>query len=352
MFLEVFPRCSLVFGVSLWLTDGIAALEVADEGLAQRRGGGVPDEFGRKLELEGLNICQNEWHIPKDRLMRLVRFALMLPFLTIALWGQGVQWKKDNFSGIAWARVRCDDPKLEGGSFFSMRYVHLDILGYIQPEPHYELQFEVTRQGWMFIPEGESLILKIDGGFAPLSGKGSIQNREVLSADSVIEIASYPITPEQLKMVSEGKEVQFRLLGEKDIITGTFTPKTLNGFKVFQTEAVAKINEYRVAHPADPAPGLASAPAKPEPLRAGISFLPGAQFLQVMLIAPGSPNGALFRKFIVAIEGERGTGLELQAKLNAAVARHQDGTLIKILVSEGPGMKEEEFGLGLFAAGK
>lgn len=89
---------------------------------------------------------------------------------------------------------------------------------------------------------------------------------------------------------------------------------------------------------------------QPSPVyRAGISFLPGANFLQVLIVDPASPNQALLQKFITYVEGERGTGPELQAKLNTAIAKHQDGTPIKITLSDGPGSPERDGDLKLFA---
>jgi len=92
-----------------------------------------------------------------------------------------------------------------------------------------------------------------------------------------------------------------------------------------------------------------ASPASPgsKKYRAGIKFLPVGKSLQVLVADPGSPNTAFVGKFILSVDGERGAGPDLQAKLAAVIAKHQDGSPVKITFSDGPGEKEKEGALAL-----
>jgi len=65
---------------------------------------------------------------------------------------------------------------------------------------------------WIFIEAGESLVLNVDGSKMGFSGYGSEGHKDVIPGGLVSEKATYDITPEQLKMISNANEVKFKLV--------------------------------------------------------------------------------------------------------------------------------------------
>jgi hypothetical protein len=139
---------------------------------------------------------------------------------------QQVYQKRDSFSGATYFFTKRRDADLEGGSFFSGRYVAFD-LAFISSTPALvSLGVHTHTGGWIFIRDGASLDLKINGiEFIKLEGPGSQKSREVLDADLVAEDASYLLTPDQLSKIVKAKTVEFRLYGDRQIITGSLSPE-------------------------------------------------------------------------------------------------------------------------------
>jgi hypothetical protein len=148
--------------------------------------------------------------------------------------------RKDNFSGKTLYFTPPERPKLEGGSFWSERYVLMDLEA-VGPVPSidsaYSLKIDATLPQWMFITDGPSLELKIDGKIIDVEGAGSAQNRDVISGDQVEEVAWYTISPLVLEKIANAASVDFRVLGSKDVLTGSFTPVMLADAKLFNSQA-------------------------------------------------------------------------------------------------------------------
>ncbi len=265
-------------------------------------------------------------------LSALCAAALVLPCSAFA---NRVEWTKDKITGAEGAVIACPDLKLDGGSFVTRRYLNMKIIGLVVPQPLYFVRVELTLPNWMFISSGPSLVLNLDGYVVPLSGDGSSSARTVLGPDTVMETADYGLTPEQISTIGNAHKVLFRLAGDQASVTGEFTDKTIASFRTFSADAVPKIE---ATHHEPSSKGL----------RAGIKFLPGPKYLQVLMVDSGSPNQAFLNRFILAVDGSRGSGLELQSKLYAAIAAHQDGSSVKVIISDGPGFGEREDELRLF----
>lgn len=87
---------------------------------------------------------------------------------------------------------------------------------------------------WLFISNGESLVLLIDGKRIGLVGEGSGNYRDVLPYGSgVIERAWYPVSREIIHTISNAKEVKVRLIGSKGFIERYFVQANFNNFKKF-----------------------------------------------------------------------------------------------------------------------
>lgn len=85
----------------------------------------------------------------------------------------------------------------------------------------------------LFIENGESLVLLVDGKRVGLTGDGSWNNRRVLYGCSITEAAWYPITPEMIRMISNAKEVKVKLIGSNSFVQRYFTQTNFNNFKKF-----------------------------------------------------------------------------------------------------------------------
>src|SRR5712671_4328583 len=101
--------------------------------------------------------------------------------LTTSAVAQQVYEQKDKFAGNTLYFTKLRDVKLEGGSFFTERYVMLNFktmspVAALVRNPFY-LHAETRTNDWIFIAAGESLQLKIDGGeIVALKGMGSLDS--------------------------------------------------------------------------------------------------------------------------------------------------------------------------------
>lgn len=161
---------------------------------------------------------------------------VLLPCLA---WAKGptIYEKKDDFKGDTIYFTERLQPKLEGGAFFSMRYVYVNLLAFKPlPSPQYAIQFDAELQDWIFINSGESLVLKADDETITLQGLGSANHREVSSL-GVEEVAMYAFPLETLRKLAAAKTIQFRLYGSRGQLTGTFTEKMMADLRHFALEA-------------------------------------------------------------------------------------------------------------------
>lgn len=280
----------------------------------------------------------------------LLFWALAAPAAT-----QTVEVKRDKFSGDAWISIDCDTQiKFLSGNVYTFR-----VQANPGPTPQYLFIATAYLEDWIFINSGPSMVFKVDGEMIPLvSITGSSNSRSLggyASNKGVTETAIYKITPEQMKKISEGKETEYRIFGSKGQVTESFTSRSKKAFHNLLTMIPKEGGWTLNGNTITPIPKVVNQETPPlgsegtaRTYRAGIQFLPGGRFLQVFKIDPGSPNSPLLNKFILAIDGVRGTGSELQALLNTIIGKHQDGSLIRITISAGPGEPEEESTLKLF----
>ena len=100
----------------------------------------------------------------------------------------------------------------------------------------YNLIVQYTGDGWIFIPEGESLVLLVDGQPIAFTGKGSEQGqRVILEGSSVLETAFYlSVKPQVLHRIADARSVEVKLnTGDDTFILGRFTPLNLYQFRTF-----------------------------------------------------------------------------------------------------------------------
>jgi hypothetical protein len=212
--------------------------------------------------------------------------AAILPCVALAK-GAVVYEKKDSFSGATLYYTAPENPKLEGGSFFSERYVLMKFEA-VSPigasQAPYMINIEASLKDWIFISSGQSLDLKLDGQILSLSGTGSISNRDVVT-DGVVEVANYSFSGNVLKKIAAANSIQFRVYGDRGSLTGAFTPKMMDELRVFADQVPALIGDQgasaaptvevekpvRVNTASTPPP--ADRPANATPLRFGARFI-------------------------------------------------------------------------------
>ena len=89
-------------------------------------------------------------------------------------------------------------------------------------------------QGWLFIAQGESLILLVDGERIGFRGNGSLRHREVGYGGGVYETAYYhDVAPAVLWKIANAKKVEAKILGSRYFITCRLTSTNLNNFRRF-----------------------------------------------------------------------------------------------------------------------
>ena len=232
--------------------------------------------------------------------------AIVLLTATSDALAQEVYEKKDRFAGNTLYFTKLRDAKLEGGSFFSGRYANFNFQA-LSPVPAlvrnpFYLHVDTQTSEWIFISAGESLQLKIDGGeIIALKGTGSLDNREVLSADILRESANWEIPLPLIQRIASAKTVEFRILGDKQTITGAFKDTLLadaRGFaekapgllvvtapKPEQAEAMASVTSA-----ACPVPAGAGGPDGPP--RLGVLYGPVTKEVATLLHM-GEPRGVI-----------------------------------------------------------
>lgn len=198
----------------------------------------------------------------------IVRVALVCLLLTIACTAQAkklsIYERTDEFKGNTIYFTDNEKPNLDGGSFVSMRYVFVSFMA-ISPMTDaslaYTIKIEANLPDWMFVSNGESLILKADDQTITLNGPGSLAGREVTNM-GVKEVAYYAFPVDTLKKLAAAQNVQFRLYGDKGQITGMFTDRMMQTLRFFAEQAPELIKDPHAAASAWPP---TAAPPSPSP---------------------------------------------------------------------------------------
>ena len=205
----------------------------------------------------------------------------------------------DKFSGSTQYFTELRDAKLEGGSFISGRYVLVRFEAF-NPNPDqgrpYALYMMTRTPSWIFISAGPSLALKLDGAqIMTLIGQGSLNSREVESSDTVVETAIWPLSEGQLDQIAHAKKVEFRIVGDKQFVTGEWNSDLLRDAAYFATQApkflrpeaplIAMLAESAKSDASRPCPPTSRSQALGAPVRMGVHFAsvttPIADYLRI-----------------------------------------------------------------------
>lgn len=95
---------------------------------------------------------------------------------------------------------------------------------------------------WIFIDNGESLILLVDGERIGFYGEGSTKNRSTttLSDTYVNEDAYYDVPLNQLQKIANAKTVRIQVVGSHGIKEGSLTQNNLFNIRRFLREYASK----------------------------------------------------------------------------------------------------------------
>jgi hypothetical protein len=125
---------------------------------------------------------------------------------------------------------------LEGNTKYDLGIVK--IISPDQKNPRYFLRVWYQGDGWIFINEGESLVLLMDGEKTVFSGSGSSGDREVIYGGFVWEVALYPVTEKQIRKISNAKDITVKIIGSKGYVIRKFDETNFENFRHFIVEVI------------------------------------------------------------------------------------------------------------------
>lgn len=107
----------------------------------------------------------------------------------------------------------------------------------------YQIIIEYWDKEWLFIGDGESLNMLIDGERLNFSGEGSLKYRETMvgSYGALIKEKSfYIVSANDLKKIAQSKEVKIKIKGQSYFITRKFSKENYENVRKFVTTFVGK----------------------------------------------------------------------------------------------------------------
>jgi hypothetical protein len=107
----------------------------------------------------------------------------------------------------------------------------------------YSLIVQYWDTDWLFVNEGETLVLLIDGSRYGFSGKGSGEHRDVttgMQGAVIKESAWYDIDKNTLIKLADAKTVKMKIVGATRNITRELAPENIANYKKFVNDYVNK----------------------------------------------------------------------------------------------------------------
>ena len=202
----------------------------------------------------------------KNKLRSILAVALLMIACVAQAKDISIYQQTDEFKGTTLYFTAQQRPTIEGGSFISMRYVYFNLMALspiTDPSIAYDIKVDANLQNWIFINDGESLVLKADDQIVTLKGSGSGAGRNIVYK-GVQEVAYWSFPLETLKKLAAAKAIQFRVYGSKGQLTGTFTDRMMQELRFFAQEAPGLIKDPS-AVASVPIPGNPPATTSPAP---------------------------------------------------------------------------------------
>ena len=103
-----------------------------------------------------------------------------------------------------------------------------------KPRYYLETRYEtIPQKGWLHIPAGNSLVLRVNGQAMKLHTSGSLNTRSTTPSGTFLESAIYPVSAEQLLKISSAKTVEVELSGANRVVQRRFAPANTAKFMEF-----------------------------------------------------------------------------------------------------------------------
>lgn len=123
----------------------------------------------------------------------------------------------------------------DGSLYAPMIWLNAQILIDNNQDTSFSFILQTFQEDWLFIQEGESLILLIDGVRYGFTLKGDVIREVFLSRTQ--ETAIYSIEYEIIKKIAYAKEVKVKVVGEHNSAKAYFSEANFNNYRDF-------INKY------------------------------------------------------------------------------------------------------------
>ncbi|MCX6143154.1 MAG: hypothetical protein NTZ35_08035 [Ignavibacteriales bacterium] len=104
----------------------------------------------------------------------------------------------------------------------------------------YSIIIRYVHADWLFIEQGESLVLLIDGRRIGFTSEGSSNHREVLSGGSVLEEAQYAVDYSTLQMLAHASRIEMKIVGDRYYVTREFEKSNFDNLRNFITRFPTK----------------------------------------------------------------------------------------------------------------
>lgn len=175
----------------------------------------------------------------KKKFLIIFCFVLFSLFFSCATAPYKVKTMHDEFDGYTLHRMQANT--LSGGGLLGGN-IAINPQKFISKDGKiiYSLVVEYAGEGWLFIQEGESLILLVDGQRIGLKGDGSSRHRNTVYGGVVSEQALYDINREDLIKISNANEVKVKIIGSQYFAERHFSQVNFENFKKFVAQYVTK----------------------------------------------------------------------------------------------------------------
>ena len=181
------------------------------------------------------------------KVLLLTALIIITGCATLNYYKYNIEHIEDEFDGYVIDRMHGN--YIPGGGAIPTNSLLFNAQRFINKEgdKHYHFYVQYHDIEWLFINEGEKLVLLVDGERVGFTGKGSFSHREVLqgyASTAVKETALFGTTPEALVKIANAKSVKIKLIGTTRDIQRELSQEHITNFKKFVDEYVETVTAY------------------------------------------------------------------------------------------------------------